>query len=282
MNGTRMKSKVVPLEESHGITGSSNQTLTWSYANYGMFQTGSQVQPPVDQFDGRGGGSGLTNLIVNYLPRDLMESELRHMFSKYGEIRKHKVIRDPRSGRSSCYGFVDFVSARQAAAAQICLDGHVLRGKRLKVSYARSTDDQVRISNLYVSHLPSHMDEQKVRELFSSYGTILDVNVLRYKFTRKPRGVAFVRFEKHRDAETAKYSMDGYLFKDAIRPITVKFVDRLKKKQNQETRGPNETSTGLQFQDNHKPPNFKRRQNMKNQRDAKRPRGYGSPGTDFT
>jgi len=275
MNGTRIKSEVKTFashDDSHGVTGSSNQTLTWSYANCGTFQTGSQVQPPVDQFAGRGGGGGLTNLIVNYLPGDLMETELRQMFSKYGEIRKHKVIRDPRTGRS-CYGFVEFVSARQAAAAQICLDGHEVRGRRLKVSYARSTDDQVRISNLYVSHLPSHMDEQKVRELFSRYGPILDVNVLRYKFTRKPRGVAFVRYESHRDAETAKYSMDGYLFKDAVRPITVRFVDRPKKKQNQ---------SQFHKQGNSQQPNFKRRQEMENQQNAKRPRGHGSFRSDLT
>ncbi|XP_016952280.1 ELAV-like protein 1 [Drosophila biarmipes] len=276
MNGTRIKSEVStsasPENSAHAMLSPSNQTLTWSYAGCGTFQTGSQVQPPGEPFARRGGGGGHSNLIVNYLPADMMETELRHMFSKYGEIRKHKIIRDPRTGKSSCYGFVDFVSARQAAAAQICLDGHELRGKRMKVSYARSSEEQVRITNLYVSFLPPNMDEQKVHELFSRYGPIVDVNVLRYKFTRKPRGVAFVRFENYRDAETAKHCLDGYLFKDARRPITVKFVDRPKKRENQENRGPNHTQA----------PNFKRREAGENPPDAKRPRGWGLPDSNST
>ncbi|KAH8363396.1 hypothetical protein KR084_009567, partial [Drosophila pseudotakahashii] len=214
-----------------------------------------------------------TNLIINYLPGDMMETELRHIFSRFGEIRKHKIVRDPRTGKSSCYGFVEFVSPRQAAAAQICLDGHEVRGKRIKVSYARSSDNQMANTNLYVAHLPNFMDEQRVRDLFASYGPILDVNVLRSKYDRQPRGVAFVRFEQQRHAEMAKYGLNQHFIRGAYKPLTVKFVDRTNRKDNQG----NLTSNGLHFkfhgQGNGPPPDFKRRQEMENQQDSKRPRG---------
>ncbi|XP_070073769.1 sex-lethal homolog [Drosophila takahashii] len=266
---------------------SSNQTLRWGYAGHGVFQTKTPVQNPVDQFAGRGGGGDgggggnglghLTNLIINYLPHDMTESELRHTFSRFGEIRKHKIVRDPRTGKSSCYGFVEFVSPRQAAAAQICMDGYEVRDKRIKVSYARSSDDQVGQTNLYVAHLPSFMDEQRVRELFASYGPVLDVNVLRSKYDRQPRGVAFVRFEQQRHAEMAKFGLNQHLIRGSFKPLQVKFVDRSSKGGNQANR----TSNGLPFkfyrQGNGQPPGFKRRQDMENQQnqDSKRPRGTG-------
>eukprot|EP00099_Drosophila_melanogaster_P022866 NP_650473.1 uncharacterized protein Dmel_CG5213 [Drosophila melanogaster] len=243
---------------------SSVPTLCWGYAGIrGMFQTGRPVDPPPPLPNLR----MKTNLILNYLPQDMTESELHRLFSKFGEIRKAKIIRHRRTGISCCYGFVDYVSERQAAAAVNGMDGYETRGKRLKVAFARPSEYESTSSSLYVGNLPTYMDEKKVRELFATYGNIVDVNLLRHKFNNRSRGVAFLQFELVRDAEVAKYGMDRYMIEGASRPLTVKFVEREKK-------GSSSTSSGSQYKDKRKssPPPYKRRERTNDHHVSKRSR----------
>uniref|UniRef100_A0A6P4ERF4 ELAV-like protein 1 n=1 Tax=Drosophila rhopaloa TaxID=1041015 RepID=A0A6P4ERF4_DRORH len=266
-------------QENRTSSDSSNQTLRWSYADHGSFQTGDPEVPLANQHSGRGGP---TNLIINYLPQDMKEAELLEMFSEFGEIRKLKIIREPISGLSCCYGFVDFVSARQASAAQIALDGRRLRGKWMKVAFARPSCDQNRNVNLYVAHLPSFMDEQRLNDLFSSYGRVLDVNVLRNKITKHSRGVAFVRFERHQDAEAARCALDQHRLSGSYRPIMVKESNRQLDPPHPGRGGANHTSNGLQFKfhqhssqrrrNNTSPAISKRRKEQEPQQDHKRSR----------
>ncbi|EDW97435.1 sex-lethal homolog [Drosophila yakuba] len=248
---------------------STIQPLSWGYAGSEMFQTGSPVPPLINNAYSR----GQTNLILNYLPQDMTELEVHRLFSKFGEIRKAKIIRHRRTGISCCYGFVDYVSPRQAAAAQESMDGYETRGKRLKVAFARPSEDPPRNNNLYVANLPTYMDEKKVRELFATYGNVLDINLLRHKFSKMSRGVAFVHFEHCRDAEMAKFGMDRYMIEGAFRPLTVKFVDRPPKAP-PTARGGNLTSSGLQYklQGNASPPISKRRQEKDDEPESKRSR----------
>ncbi|XP_017067672.1 sex-lethal homolog [Drosophila eugracilis] len=245
-------------------SGSSTQTLFWSFAGHGMFQTGSSALPRDYLSEERG---DQTNLIINYMPQDMNEPELRRLFNEYGEIRKHRIIRHAGSGLSCCYGFVDFISPRQATAAQQSLDGTVIRGKRLKVSFARRPGDELKNCNLYVAHLPSYINEKILREMFSVYGNVLDVNVMRNKITREPTGVAFIKFGNHREAELAKYGLDRHNMEGGNRPIKVKFVDNPKNSKQ------NHTSNGLQFKYlGDFPQSMKRRQGMDSQEDFKRSR----------
>ncbi|KAH8265471.1 hypothetical protein KR038_008657, partial [Drosophila bunnanda] len=84
-----------------------------------------------------------TNLIVNYLPIDMMENELLHIFWKIGEVVNHKIVRDRRSGRSLGYGFVKYKDASAARLAQTVCNGHEIRGKFLKVAFARPRSDDI-------------------------------------------------------------------------------------------------------------------------------------------
>ena len=40
-----------------------------------------------------------TNLIVNYLPQDMTQDEIRSLFSSIGAIESCKLIRDKRTGK---------------------------------------------------------------------------------------------------------------------------------------------------------------------------------------
>ena len=47
-----------------------------------------------------------TNLIVNYLPQDMTQDEIRSLFSSIGAIESCKLIRDKRTGKNR--GFPTF------------------------------------------------------------------------------------------------------------------------------------------------------------------------------
>uniref|UniRef100_UPI00028BC7A0 ELAV-like protein 1 n=1 Tax=Homo sapiens TaxID=9606 RepID=UPI00028BC7A0 len=78
-----------------------------------------------------------TNLIVNYLPQNMTQDELRSLFSSIGEVESAKLIRDKVAGHSLGYGFVNYVTAKDAERAINTLNGLRLQSKTIKVSYAR-------------------------------------------------------------------------------------------------------------------------------------------------
>lgn len=44
---------------------------------------------------------GRTNLIVNYLPQNMTQDELRSLFSSIGEVESAKLIRDKVAGKET-------------------------------------------------------------------------------------------------------------------------------------------------------------------------------------
>ena len=58
-------------------------------------------------------------------------------------------------------------------------------------------------TELFVKNLSWKADETMIRKHFSKFGTVTNVKVLTDKMTGKPRGIAFVNFEKHSQAQKA-------------------------------------------------------------------------------
>nr|XP_002056279.2 polyadenylate-binding protein 1A isoform X1 [Drosophila virilis] len=169
-----------------------------------------------------------TNLLVNYLPFDMLEGELYALFVSFGHIKHVKIIRDAETGASHCYGFVNFSAAGNANLAQVCLNGRQVRGKRLKVSPARPSSMDIRNAKVYVANLPIDYNEQKVRATFGRYGNILDLNVLKDRFTGLSRGIAFVRFDLKSSADMAISVMNGYTLEGGSFPLQVRLAKRPK------------------------------------------------------
>ncbi|ETV92564.1 hypothetical protein H310_13227 [Aphanomyces invadans] len=66
-------------------------------------------------------------------------------------------------------------------------------------------------ATLYVSMLPYAYTNNDVAQLFTGYGKIARVTLLRHKDTRASRGVAFVQFSQVQDCEAACKAMHGAL-----------------------------------------------------------------------
>ncbi|KAK7312491.1 hypothetical protein VNO77_36388 [Canavalia gladiata] len=101
-----------------------------------------------------------TKLFVAGISYNTNEPVLRAAFGQPGEIIEVKVICDHVTGKSRGYGFVRFTSEIIAATARKEMNGQILDGNRIRVSYAH----KVNLKSLKVKHRNS---TQLIRELGS-------------------------------------------------------------------------------------------------------------------
>eukprot|EP00123_Amoebidium_parasiticum_P014193 comp22387_c0_seq1/m.33392 comp22387_c0_seq1/g.33392 ORF comp22387_c0_seq1/g.33392 comp22387_c0_seq1/m.33392 type:complete len:378 (-) comp22387_c0_seq1:246-1379(-) len=165
------------------------------------------------------------NLIINYLPHDLSETELRVLFERFGPVENVKVVLNKATRISMGYGFVVMAHDEHAVQAQQAMNGMTIRGKRLKVSMARKSSEDIQRANLYVSGLPLEYDEEALRVLFAPYGVIIETKILRDQHTHVSRGSGFVRFSLRSEAETAQANLHNYRIPGTDSPLIVKFAN---------------------------------------------------------
>lgn len=184
-----------------------------------------------------------TQLIVNYLPASLRESDFYQLFARIAPVKLCKLITDRYTGQSHCYGFIEYHTKEDATKAIEKLNGYRIENKKLKVSYAQpkssnnnnnnyDSDNDKNVTslvqknpNIYITDLPDDFDEKKLERLFSKYGEIVQAKILRDPRTRISRGVGFVLMTSTRYAERAVKALDGYTPSGANTPISVKYAD---------------------------------------------------------
>ena len=164
-------------------------------------------------------GSNKTNLIVNYLPQTMTDENFRVLFAKYGDIRSARIIRNKNTGYSYGFGFVDYINSEDAAMAANELDGYVFNNKKIKVSYARPSGDDIKNANLYIANLPTDYTENDVRSLFSKFGEIIQCRLLGNR-----AGTAFVLFNLNEQAKNAMNSLNNHFLPGTSNKISIKFA----------------------------------------------------------
>ncbi|XP_041448657.1 protein sex-lethal isoform X3 [Drosophila obscura] len=169
--------------------------------------------------------SSNTNLIVNYLPQDMTDRELYALFRAIGPINTCRIMRDYKTGYSFGYAFVDFTSEMDSQRAIKVLNGITVRNKRLKVSYARPGGESIKDTNLYVTNLPRTITDDQLDTIFGKYGSIVQKNILRDKLTGRPRGVAFVRYNKREEAQEAISALNNVIPEGGSQPLSVRLAE---------------------------------------------------------
>ena len=82
------------------------------------------------------------NIYVGNLSKDVSEDDLKGLFSKYGSIKEVKIIKDPYSGESKGFGFLEMSNSSEAQKAISELNSKELKGKKLTVNEARPREDK--------------------------------------------------------------------------------------------------------------------------------------------
>lgn len=166
-----------------------------------------------------------TNLIVNYLPPNVSQEDVRILFTKMGEVESCKLVRGKSTGESLGYAFVRFSHPSDAEKAIEKINGLKLQNKTIKVSLARPSCESIKGANLYICGLPKSVTTHELENLFKSCGNIITTRILCDQKTSTSRGVAFIRFDKRCEAKQAIKKLNGYTFPDTNEVMMVKFAN---------------------------------------------------------
>ncbi|GLJ18803.1 hypothetical protein SUGI_0335730 [Cryptomeria japonica] len=172
------------------------------------------------------GTSKFSNVFVKNLSETTTDEDLQNVFSNFGTITSAVVMRDV-DGKSKGFGFVNFENADDAANAVDNLNGKTFNDDRewyvgraqkkaereaeLKTKFEQERKakmEKFQGANLYLKNLDDSIDDEKLRELFSEFGTITSCKVMRDP-QGQSRGSGFVAFSSPEEAMRAVAEMSG-------------------------------------------------------------------------
>jgi RNA recognition motif-containing protein len=164
-------------------------------------------------------GQPIIKIFVGGLPRSVAEKELDELFSQYGDVHRTKLVRNPESGRSRCFGFVEMLNGQGAKRAIDALHGCEIDGSTLTVSQARdsrplpASGPEVGYRDVCLKNLAHETSEADLRELFGAIAPVQEIRLLLNPQTGVRTGIAFVTFGSAADADRA-LQLDGTLLDD--------------------------------------------------------------------
>ena len=82
------------------------------------------------------------NLFVGNLTPEVDEKALKDVFASFGIVLSTRIMRDPESGISKGYGFVNYDNFESADSAINTMTGQYIAGQPVDVSYAYKKDTQ--------------------------------------------------------------------------------------------------------------------------------------------
>ncbi|XP_021836389.1 polyadenylate-binding protein 2 isoform X2 [Spinacia oleracea] len=191
--------------------------------------------------NGTNGSPKFTNVYVKNLSENHTDEDLMKIFSPFGAITSAVVMKDTTTGKSRCFGFVNFQSPDSAEAAVQQLNGTVHDDKPWFVGRAqrkseREADlkakfeqeritryEKLQAANLYLKNLDDSINEENLNDLFSDFGTITSCKIM-----LNPQGVSkgsgFISFSTPEEATRALNEMNGKMI--GKKPLYVAIAQR--------------------------------------------------------
>ncbi|VDI37998.1 heterogeneous nuclear ribonucleoprotein R [Mytilus galloprovincialis] len=162
--------------------------------------------PPPGQDESNQPGAG-HEVFCGKIPKDVFEDELIPLFEKCGPIWDLRLMMDPMTGFNRGYSFITYCDRDGANEAVKQLDNYEIKsGKRLKVNIS------VANQRLFVGNIPKSKSKEEILEEFSKKTEgLIDVIIYRSadKENQKNRGFAFLEYDSHKSASTAKRKLSS-------------------------------------------------------------------------
>jgi len=182
-----------------------------------------------------------TNIYIKNLDESVEEKDLEKDFGKFGKITSCVIQRD-ENGKSRGFGFINYENSDEAHLAVESMHEKEYKGKQLYVSRAQKKnerEEELRKQyerlreeklnkyqgvNLYIKNLDDSINDEKLRQEFSPYGTITSAKVMRDEKTNVSKGFGFVCFSSPDEATKAVSEMNGRML--LSKPIYVALAQR--------------------------------------------------------
>lgn len=230
-----------------------NTSLGYAYVNLATAQDAKKI---IDQFNfvyiqerqirimwaNRDPGlrkSGIGNIFVKNLPKDIDSKVLQDVFSRFGNILSCYVStrtdENSRESVSNGFGFVHFEDPAAAEAAIAGLNNKYLNDHLLSVAPFKSKSERPSRSkdetftNVYIKNLATSTDDEGLKKIFEAYGEIQNAAIMRDS-EGKSKGFGFVNFVKHEDAKRAVDDLNGKNAGDEEDKEKTYFVSRAQSK----------------------------------------------------
>ncbi|KAL7064905.1 hypothetical protein AAHC03_05785 [Spirometra sp. Aus1] len=154
-------------------------------------------------------------IYVGDLPEKTTKDDLLEYFKQFGTVDDPYVAKDFKTGKSLNYGFVTFSDPQSVDkvlnAAPHFLQGSSISVRRFKEPSQREAStaptpsqeitDLSNVRRVFVGGLSEQTEKSDLMVYFTPFGSVLRVDIILSRQTGRPRGFAFVTFEK---AETAQ------------------------------------------------------------------------------
>ncbi|KAJ6774010.1 RNA BINDING PROTEIN [Salix purpurea] len=162
--------------------------------------------------------SGHANVFIKNLDTSIDNKALQETFASFGPVLSCKVAVD-NNGQSKGYGFVQFENEE---AAQSAID----RLNELKARFEQERNsryEKLKAANLYLKNLDEKIDDEKLKELFSEFGSITSCKVMLDQ-QGLSKGSGFVAFSTPEEASRALNEMNGKMI--GKKPLYVAVAQR--------------------------------------------------------
>ncbi|XP_065341146.1 CUGBP Elav-like family member 2 isoform X13 [Cloeon dipterum] len=177
-------------------------------------------------------------MFVGQIPRSMDEEKLRQMFEEFGKVHQINVLRDKVTSQSKGCCFVTFYTRKAALDAQNALHNiKTLTGMHHPIQMKPADSENRNERKLFVGMLSKKCNENDVRGMFGTFGTIEECTVLR-DTNGQSKGCAFVTYTSKQCAINAIKAMhhsqtmelDSLISQGCSSPLVVKFADTQKEK----------------------------------------------------
>ncbi|KAI7983563.1 RNA-binding protein BRN1 [Camellia lanceoleosa] len=172
-------------------------------------------------------------LFVGQVPKQMTEEQLLAMFKEFALVDEVNIIKDKttRASRGCC--FVLCPSREEAdKAVNAYHNKRTLPGASspLQVKYADGELERLE-HKLFVGMLPKNVSDAELYALFSEYGTVKDLQILRGS-QQTSKGCSFLKYETKEQALAAIEALNGkHKMEGSSVPLVVKWADTEKERQ---------------------------------------------------
>ncbi|KAJ8472003.1 hypothetical protein OPV22_026346 [Ensete ventricosum] len=179
-------------------------------------------------------GEESVKLFVGQVPKHMTEEELMDLFKEVALVDEVSIIKDKvtKASRGCCFLICP---SRQEAdkAVAACHNKRTLPGASspMQVKYADGEPERLE-HKLFIGMLPKNISDTEVAVLFSKYGTITDLLILRGSQQISKAGCAFLKYETKEQALAALEALNGkHRMEGSSVPLVVKWADTEKERQ---------------------------------------------------
>lgn len=165
-------------------------------------------------------------IFIGQLPSTVVEEDLRRICEPHGTVLETTIVRNRMTNQSRGCGFCVFHNREEAFTAIQALHGtkpFPNGSKPLQVRLAEKNSDFSE-TKLYIGHLEPFVEEEQLRNAFSKFGQVIDVNIVRPRNNTDNQNnfnYGFVEFPSSEAADNAILSAkNGQVWLENGKPLT--------------------------------------------------------------